>query len=403
MKKLLIVMLLLITLLLGAAAADEAQDITTTCKISIPNCETPIKFMTDRDRRTTTSDWGKQELIVYVVPGDIPAAGVYIEFGKVILPFHIEVRDDRGRWQTIGEFTDDTYPEAYLGFAPQKNMLRIIFHPKNGKRELAIRELYIVSEGEAGRRYNHVWQPAPEKTDMMVLVAHPGDEILWFGGAIPFYAGEKGMQVEVCYLTGGDLYRELELLNGLWQMGVQNYPDIGNLESKQYTALADTYEAWGRKETEQYIVRLIRKYKPEVLLTLDIKGEGGQPENIACVESSIHAVEMAANPKYDPDSAAEYGEWGVKKVYIHLGAHPTITMDWTRPLTAFDGKSGLEVAETAFQCHESQAGLSREIAYPGTEYDSSLYTLLRSTVGMDIKCDDFFENIPEDSLSVKLQ
>ena len=122
----------------------------------------------------------------------------------------------------------------------------------------------------------------------------------------------------------------------------------------------------------------------------------GQPENIACVESSIHAVEMAANPKYDPDSAAEYGEWGVKKVYIHLGAHPTITMDWTRPLTAFDGKSGLEVAETAFQCHESQAGLSREIAYPGTEYDSSLYTLLRSTVGIDIKCDDFFENIPED-------
>ena len=400
MRKLLIALLLLAVLLLGAAAADEAQDITKACKISIPDCATPIKFMLDRDRNTTTSDWGKQELIVYVVPNETPAAGVYVEFGKVVLPFHVEVRDDRGKWQTIAEFTEDTYPEAYVGFEPQKNMLRIIFHPKNGKRELAIRELFILSEGEVGREYNHVWQPAPEKTDMMVLVAHPGDEILWLGGAIPYYAGEKGMQVEVCSLTCEDLYRELEFINGLWQMGVQNYPDIAGFDNKQYATLAETYEAWGRKDIELSIARMIRKYKPEVLITQDIKGENGQPQNIACVESAIHAVEMAANPKYDPESAAEYGEWEVKKVYIHLGANPTITLDWTQPLEAFDGKTALEVAEAAYKCHESKAGTAYEIAYPGTESDSSLFTLLRSTVGVDKECKDFFENIPEESLTV---
>ena len=403
MKKILLIVLILTALFVGTAVADEAKDITTSCKISIPNCATSLKFMTDRDRHTTTSDWGKQELTAYIVPGDTPAAGVYIEFGKVILPFHVEERDDRGRWHTIGEFTDDIYPEAFLSFAPQKNMFRIIFHPKDGKRELAIRELFILSEGETGREYNHVWQPAPEKADMMVLAAYPGDEIRWFGGAIPYYAGEKGLHVAVCSLTCEDLCHELEFVNGLWQMGVQNYPDIGTLDCREYATLAEIYEAWGRKETEQYIVRLIRKYKPEVLLTPDIKGEGGQAGNIACAESSIHAVEMAANPEYDPESVAEYGEWEVKKVYIHLGTHPTMTMDWTQPLTAFDGKSGLEVAKVAYKYHEAQTGISLEIAYPGTNYDSSLFTLLRSTVGVDMQCDDFFENIPEESLSIVLQ
>ena len=400
MRKLLIALLLLAVLLLDIALAGEAREITQSCKIVIQECKGSPSYMLDRNRRSTTSDWGKKEFILNITPADTPAAAIYIEFGKISLPFRIESRDEKGNWQTIAEYAENIYAETYVGFEPQKDLFRLVFYPQNGKRELAIRELFVLSEGEVGNKYNHVWQAPFEKADLMVLATHPDDEILWLGGTIPYYAGERGMKVEVCYMTCTDFYRHLELLNGLWQMGVRNYPDIGDFFDMKFDTVKEVFDVWRRSTTEQYIVRLLRRYQPEVLVTQDIKGEYGHSQHIACVQAAIQAVEMAADPNYDAESAAQYGAWEVKKVYIHLGDHPTITMDWTRPLEAFGGKCGLEVAEIAYQCHDSQMLTPFEVAYPGTEYDSTQFTLLRSTVGVDIECNDFFENIPNECLSV---
>ena len=45
------------------------------------------------------------------------------------------------------------------------------------------------------------WQPSCEKADLLLIVAHPDDELLWFGGALPTYAGERGMAVQVMYMA----------------------------------------------------------------------------------------------------------------------------------------------------------------------------------------------------------
>ena len=55
---------------------------------------------------------------------------------------------------------------------------------------------------------------------------------------------------------------------------------------------------------------------------------------------------------------------------------------------------GFQVARRAFAWHESQTKDDRwQVAYKGSRFDSTLYTLVFSTVGEDEAGNDFFEHI----------
>lgn len=86
-------------------------------------------------------------------------------------------------------------------------------------------ELYAFADGRIPD-WVQVWEPPCEKADLMVVPTHADDEYLWFGGAIPYYAGELGYNVQVVYLTNHNnaRYRCHELLDGLWTVGVRHYP-----------------------------------------------------------------------------------------------------------------------------------------------------------------------------------
>ena len=147
-----------------------------------------------------------------------------------------------------------------------------------------------------------------------------------------------------------------------------------------------------------YMVKTIRQYRPEVIVTHDLKGEYGHAQHIACAYSMQHAVSYAADEDFHRESAQEYGVWNVKKFYVHLGEDYTTVMDWNQPLETFDGKTGLDIAKEAFEMHVSQASKGTyAVAGPGTAYDSTRYTLLHTLVGRDVYGNDLFENIrPED-------
>ena len=36
---------------------------------------------------------------------------------------------------------------------------------------------------------------------MLQIVTHPDDDLIWFGGLLPLYAGERGMNVLVAYAS----------------------------------------------------------------------------------------------------------------------------------------------------------------------------------------------------------
>ena len=393
MKKPLI-LLLALCLLLGClpARADTARDVGAECALAYQDNSLACGYLVDHDYVRGDNLASKVEHIFYVTPGKTPVAQIEVFFGTHMLPYRVERQDGAG-WATVARVTE-ARAQSYVRFEPIAEKFRIVF--SDGQRSpLTLKEILLFSEGETEGTALKPWRDPCEKADVMTLVAHPDDELLWFGGALPTYAGERGMAVQVMYMACNSYLRRLELLCGLWECGVRSYPDIGTFSDGRNNDMNGAYARWGRENTYTRIVRAIRRYQPEVILTQDVKGEYGHTQHLV-VSDAVYtaAVELAADASYDPQSAQEYGVWQVKKLYRHLGSQPTTVMDWSQPLSAFGGDTGFQVARRAFAWHESQTKDDRwQVAYKGSRFDSTLYTLVFSTVGEDEAGNDFFEHI----------
>ena len=76
---------------------------------------------------------------------------------------------------------------------------------------LKINEVFVFGDGDLPDWVQR-WEPTPEKADLLLLVAHPDDELIFFGGTIPTYAVERGMNVVVAYMSYSNTTRRSELL-----------------------------------------------------------------------------------------------------------------------------------------------------------------------------------------------
>ena len=227
----------------------------------------------------------------------------------------------------------------------------------------------------------------------MLFSTHPDDEVLWFGGLLPYYAGEKDMDVLVVNAVYGWYYRRLELLDALWTCGVDIYPVLLGYPDQQET-VKEILQVWSQKqrEPEDTAVTLIRRYKPDVVVLHDVNGEYGHTAHILFSQLGQQGVERAADATEHAASYAQYGTWDVPKTYIHLWGENQLRMDWNQPLSAFEGMTALEVAQTAMTRHVSQYARGWDVE-DGGEYDNALFGLWRSTVGEDLVKNDLFENI----------
>ena len=135
----------------------------------------------------------------------------------------------------------------------------------------------------------------------------------------------------------------------------------------------------------------IRRYKPEVIVTHDLNGEYGHNQHKITAAAMQYAIDCAADATQFPESAALYGAWQVKKLYIHLYDQNPIQMDWDTPIDAFDGKTALEMAKIGYDQHVSQQQFY-QMSQHG-KYDNSKFGLYSTTVGYDTGKNDMFENI----------
>ena len=188
-------------------------------------------------------------------------------------------------------------------------------------------------------------------------------------------------------------------------MGVRTYPVIGDFWDKYSKKLNTCYDAWGKTATNKFLVGLLRQYKPEVVVTHDVNGEYGHGGHRVCADAMQACVKLAADSAKYTDTAREYGAWTVKKLYLHLYADGAIEMDWDRPLSAFGGKTGYEVALAGYGWHQSQHEAGQKNPKTGkfevftvepreSDYSCYRFGLAYSAVGADTAGDDFFENIP---------
>ncbi len=242
------------------------------------------------------------------------------------------------------------------------------------------------------------WQPPVKKADLLVVSAHCDDELLFFGGTIPFYAGERGLAVQVVYMANGDRARVDEALGGLWHAGVRNAPVFLPLKDVYTKTLRLALLNWDEETTTRLLAEQIRRFQPEVIVTHDLGGEYGHGAHMATAYCMMKAVSQAANALADPDSFAKYGAWQTEKLYLHLYPENPITMDWNQKLAAFGGKTALEVANESYHMHVSQLEYHSNV-YASGDFSSTDFGLEYSVVGLDAAKNDFFEHIDSARLS----
>lgn len=271
------------------------------------------------------------------------------------------------------------------------------------------------------------WEPYPEKSDFMVFTAHPDDEGIFFGGALPYYTQVQNKSTILIGMTGTEsnhagLNRREELERAAWHYGVQHqpinfqYPDVGS----------NVFNQWEPQEGEQGVInRLateIRRYKPDVLLTHDFNGEYGHAAHVATASAVADAYDVAADPNVDLEGLAP---WQAQKLYIHLYNSPgdsnngndnipdeTVSANgfmyhsWEEQFPELGGKSSRDIANEGLLCHLDPVRVWPDLDVISREDDDPFVSgwalhyaedwgLYRSEVGPDTVDSDFFQNVTE--------
>ncbi len=259
-------------------------------------------------------------------------------------------------------------------------------------------DLYAFERGAVLPDWVQIWQASWDDADLLVFPTHADDEHLFFGGMMPYYAVERDLKVQVVYLTNHwaqDPRRPHELLSGLWEVGIRAYPVMGPFEDLYAGSLEDAEALFSTEEVQSFQVEMLRRFRPRVVIGHDLEGEYGHGVHILNAVNLTEAVKLAADVTKFTESASTYGVWDTPKLYLHLYEKNPIVMDWDAPMASFGGKSGIEVAKDGYAHHTSQHIYKFYVYGEGDEYDSRLFGLYRSTVGMDVSGGDVFENITE--------
>lgn len=386
-----------VTLLLIAPTrsfADEpnpAQDITALVSVSAPENARAVKLTRD----------GKVETYAKLAPKEgyscawtetEAIAGVYIKW--YALPVSaILVQTDAEGAELSREALEHPLYNAYYPLLSEARGLQLYSEDET----LLLSELTLYTAGELPKGVLN-WLPPLDKADLLIVSAHCDDELLYFGGTIPTYAGERGLAVQVAYMANGERIRVDEALCALWYLGVRNAPVFLPFRDAYTMTLEDGLKRWGEDNTVAALVELIRRFQPEVIVSHDVDGEYGHGAHRATAYGLQKAVPLAADGSQYPDSTARYGVWQTQKLYLHLYPEGTLTMDWRVPLSAFGGKTALELANEAYDLHVSQQEYHQTV-YDEGDYSSAVFGLAFSAVGADEAKNDFFEHIDPARLS----
>ena len=387
-NKLRILPLILLLILMAAfcAQAQEAEDITRVCTITSPGRKTG-KICDGTYTGYFSTNETTAPYVEFTLPEGKAAEYLYVCFGEMPERYAIE-EEIGGQWQLLLEGSTDYYHTVLpLG---GKTHFRLI-DTSGKKTQMRINEVFLFAAG-ALPDWVQRWEPTDEKADLLLLAAHPGDELLFFGGAIPTYAVERGASVLVACMTYSNTTRRSELLNGLWALGVRSYPVFGDFFDGYAGTLKEAYKRWGQAETREFVTGLLRRYKPEVVVTHQIEGEYGHGAHELTADVAQYCVERAGDETFLPELAAQYGVWEVKKLYLHLYPENAIRLNWSVPLDGQGGKTGLDAAKAAFALHATQASSGHKVLDSG-KTDCTAFGLVSSSVGRDVLGGDFLENI----------
>ena len=262
--------------------------------------------------------------------------------------------------------------------------------------------------------------PRTEPLRLLAVFAHPDDETLGLGGVLARYAAE-GVETHLVTATRGEggrfrglkegpghpgreklaAIREAELNAAASVLGIRSvtmlgYPD-GRLDQ------ADPREATSR------IADVIRRLRPQVVVTFSPDGGYGHPDHIAICQLATAGVVAAASSH------------AVSKLYYFVSSEPYMQAyqaafkkltslvdgvereaqfwpDWMIT-TVIDTRAQWERVQRAVDCHDSQVAAYEVLRNLGPEHrealwgQSELYRVLSLVNGGRARESDLFEGL----------
>ena len=287
---------------------------------------------------------------------------------------------------------------------------------------------------------------------LMAVHAHPDDESSK-GAATYAYYLDRGVEVMVVSCTSGERgsilneglegrrhaerdmagLRRLEMEAAQKVIGFEHrwlgYADSG-LPDEGEPLPANAFAAIPPRISAEPLVRLIRDFKPQVLLTYDENGGYPHPDHIRCHDISVLALEAASDATRYPDAGEP---WAVSKLYydrifsyqrVQAVYDELLSSDPQNPLIASIDEMRARFEETPFlattqvpsgaffdrrddalRAHASQVSPDSSFFFWPNELQRKAwpyedYQLISSTVPTELPEADLFAGIEDDDVSL---
>ena len=361
-----------------AKTMEVAGEITENCDISSNKA---IKNILDK-RYSVGANFYENDYIK--IDNNENIKTLYILWDN--LPEQFSIKDDLGN--LISEFNSSNNIFLHQVIEINTDIKNLSINVDKGNCKVA--EIYVFGEGYLPDWVQN-WKEPYKKADMLLISTHADDEHLFFGGTMPYYAGEINLKVQLAYLTNHYNFRVHELLNGLWAVGIRAYPIISEFNDYYSESLEHARTIYDENEILEFQVELLRRFKPDVVIGHDLKGEYGHGVHMLNAHTLTKALDLSNDSSIYADSAQKYGLWDVPKCYLHLYKENILSMNWDVPLRKFKGETAFQMAELGFSKHVSQTEFFK-VGRRGA-FDCRAFGLYRSLVGEDKLKNDFMENI----------
>ncbi|HEY3119630.1 MAG TPA: PIG-L family deacetylase [Vicinamibacteria bacterium] len=162
---------------------------------------------------------------------------------------------------------------------------------------------------------------------VLYVTAHPDDE---HNGVLVALSRGRGVRAALLTLTRGDggqneigpeLFEALGVLRSEELAGVHRYDAAEQYFSRAYEfgysfSVEETFQKWGHDETLGDVVRVVRAFRPDVILTLPLEAPGGGQHHQASARLTVEAFRAAADASRFPEQARQgLRPWQARKVY----------------------------------------------------------------------------------------
>ena len=155
---------------------------------------------------------------------------------------------------------------------------------------------------------------------LLAVLAHPDDETFLCGGTLARYASEGGRVSLICATRGeagkisdpnlaqpenlGEV-RENELRAACRVLGIRDVTVLGYRDSGMEGSEDNQHpRAFSRADLGEivgHVVEVVRRMRPQVVLTFDPNGSYGHPDHVAAHTATVQAFSAASNPSRYPE------------------------------------------------------------------------------------------------------